>query len=869
MNRLENRTKWRLRLLSLFCPPELLEEIEGDLLQKFERDAQTLGEKKAKRRLLWNTLRFFRPGIILRNHLNIHTNSLSMLSNYFKVAWRVMLRTKSFSSINIFGLALGMTGALLLFLWIHHEFSYDQFHQNKDRLYMAWNRATENGQINCWSYTPRVLAPTLKEEFAQVEQSVSFAQWGEQHLFTVGDTRLTKTSGVFTDAAFLTMFSFPLLQGDPIRALTAPNSIVLTEDFARQLFGDKNAFGETLSISQSGYTFEFVVSGILQTLPPNSDFHFEYLIPFAFIESISEKDTNWSNNSVATWVLLTEGTRREDANAKLKDVVRAHSANGQHIDIFLHPLTHMRLHSRFENGVQAGGRIDIIRMLGILGICLLCIAVINFVNLSTARAQRRAKEVAVRKVTGAVRATLALQFIAEAILLTAIAGATSLAAAWLLLPAFSALVHETIALPVQMPDFWLAFFAFVLTTGLLAGSYPALYLSAFKPVKILKGLRLASSRSALRNTLVVLQFGFAVSLIVSAIVIRRQIIFVQNRDAGYSRDWLIHLPISGDLAKNFNAFHHDLVQQNLVTAVTKTSAPITEQWSSTTDMNWRGKKPDDRTDFERIYADHQPVTTFGLTLVKGRDLNLQQFASDSTAALVNETAWRIMGFENPLGETITDNGRDWHIVGVVKDFVFTSPYQKVEPIIIFGGKARWALQVAYLKLNPQMPVTDHLDKLQQLTSKHNPEYPFEYHFADVEYERKFDNLRTTLIITTVFTTAAIAIACLGLLGLATYMTEARVKEIGIRKVLGGSVVSITQLLSFGALKPIVIAVMLFAPGAWFGIEWWLQSFAYRISVDLWTFVWAALAILSLALLTISTQTIRAALANPVESLRSE
>jgi hypothetical protein len=388
-------------------------------------------------------------------------------------------------------------------------------------------------------------------------------------------------------------------------------------------------------------------------------------------------------------------------------------------------------------------------------------------------------------------------------------------------------------------------------------------------VKILKGARLAASRSTLRSTLVVLQFGFAVSLVVSALVIRQQIVYVQNRDAGYARNGLIHLPLSGDLPKNFHAFQQALTQRGIAASVTKTSAPITEQWSSTTDIRWRGKKPDNRTDFQRIYADHQPARTFGLTLISGRDFDLQQFASDSSAVLLNETALRTMGFENPMGEVIEDDGRPWHVVGVVKDFVFTSPYQPVEPIIIFGAKASWALQVAYLRLNPHQPVAHHLEQLKQLTAQYNPDYPFEYHFADLEYERKFDSLRTTLLITTIFTTAAIAIACLGLLGLATYMTEARVKEVGIRKVLGGSVLSITQLLSLGALKPIVVAVVLFAPGAWYGIEWWLRSFAYRISVDVWTFVWAALTLLAIALVTIGTQTVRAARANPVESLRSE
>jgi ABC-type antimicrobial peptide transport system permease subunit len=606
----------------------------------------------------------------------------------------------------------------------------------------------------------------------------------------------------------------------------------------------------------------------LKSLPANTDFDFEYIIPFSFIESLGEKDVHWGNNSVFTWVLLTDGATAEQTNLTIKDVVRNHYAEGKHIDVFLHPLTKMRLYSRFENGVEAGGRIEIINMLAILGVVLLVIAAINFINLSTARAQRRAKEVAVRKVTGAIRTSLIVQFLCESILITAVAGILSILAAVLLLPYFNDLIGETLTLPLTSAMFWLTIGGFVLIIGMISGSYPALYLSSFRPAKIMKGVRIGSARSALRTTLVVVQFGFAVTLIVSAFVIREQIMFVQNRDAGYSREQLIYLPLSGDMPKNFQAFYNDVMQNGIATAVTKTSAPITERWSSSGGIKWRGKSPEDRTDFERIYTDNQPTVTFGLTLVRGRDIDIAKFPSDSSAMLINETAARVMGFEDPINEVVSDN-KDFHIVGVVKDFVFTSPYQKVEPIMLFGPQAKWAFNIVYLKLNPNKSTQEHLDKLAQLTATYNPAYPFEYHFADQEYARKFDNLQRTLLITTIFTGSAIVIACLGLLGLSAYMTEARVKEIGIRKVLGGSVFNITRLLSVGALRPIVIAVVLFIPLAYFSIDWWLQSFAYRVSVSVWTYVLAAIAIIAIALITIATQTVRAARANPVDSLKSE
>lgn len=859
-----------LRFLRWFCPPHLLEEIEGDLLQRYERDLKTYKDKKARRKLLWNALRYCRPGIILRHNANFSLNTFYMISNYFKVASRIMARNKVYSTINISGLALGITGAALLFTWINHEFSYDQFHTDKHRIYKAWNRALENGQINCWDITPRILAPTLKEEFSPVETAISYARWDSKHLLIVDETRLFKTSGAYTDPTFLTLFSFPLLKGNPDKALENPNSIVLTESFARQLFGDREAFGETVTISQSDHRFEFTVTGILKDLPSNTDFDFEYLIPFQFLESLGEKNTYWGNNSVSTYVKLKEGNKLTTFNELVKGIVKKHFADGQHIEIFLYPLTKMRLYSRFENGIPAGGRIEIIWMLGVLGTCLVIIACINFINLSTARAQRRAKEVAVRKVTGALRHSLVMQFLCESVLVALGAGILSLFATYLLLPFFNVLVEQQLSLDFGNPAFWTFSSGLVLLIGLLAGAYPAFYLSAFRPAGILKGVMISSSsRNTFRNMLVVFQFGFAVMLVVAVIVVHRQIDFLQNRETGYAKDNLIYIPLTGDLRKNYLAFRDELMQNGAAVSVTKTSAPITEQWSSTTGIEWRGKHPEERTDFERIYMDDHASTTFGLNIIMGRDFDLQRFPSDSTAAILNETAMKIMGLENPIGEIIEDNGREWHVIGVVKDFVFTSPFRDIEPIVLFGSKAKWALNEVYIKLSAVNNIQKNLLIVSGLAKKYNPEYPFEYRFADVEYARKFANLKATLMITTVFTSIAIFIASLGLLGLSTYLIEARVKEIGIRKVLGGSVLSIMKLISMSSLKPILLGIILFSPVTWLAMNWWLKSYAYRISLNAWIFFIAGVALLLIAVLTISIQTYRAANANPVNSLRNE
>ena len=328
------------------------------------------------------------------------------------------------------------------------------------------------------------------------------------------------------------------------------------------------------------------------------------------------------------------------------------------------------------------------------------------------------------------------------------------------------------------------------------------------------------------------------------------------------------MPLTGDLVKNFTAFRNEIMLGRVAIAVTRTSAPMTEQWSSTTSMQWKGKNPEERTDFERIYVDENFAATSGITILEGRDMDLQKFPTDSTAALVNQTALKVMGLEDPIGEIINDNGCDWHIIGIVKDFIFTSPYQKVEPIVLFGAKPKRAFNIIYVKLNSENRNEDNLSKLSALSKKHNPDYPFEYHFADVEYQRKFDNMQATLSITTVFSSVAIFIACLGLLGLTTYMTEARVKEIGIRKVMGGSMMSITRLLGYTSLKPIVISILLFTPVSWFAMRWWLESFAFRIQLNGWIFLASAFVLLVIASLTVAMNTLRAG-ANPVESLRNE
>jgi ABC-type antimicrobial peptide transport system permease subunit len=794
---------------------------------------------------------------------------MPIISNYFKVASRVMIRSKAYTTINLFGLTLGITSALLLFLWISHEASYDQFHADKDRIQVVWNRQPKHGDVVCWSMTPRILGPTLRAEFPAVEGVVSYASYQVPFLFTVGETRMVRNTGVFVDPDFLSMFSFPLLKGNVANALKEPSSIVLTEKFSKELFGVREPFGEMVSLAAEGTTTPFVVAGIMKDLPSNTDFRFDYLLPWKFLEKSYGEDTYWGNNSVMTLVKVREGANLAQLDQGIRNLKKVHTA-GETTELFLHPFTKNHLYSDFKNGVQDGGRIEVIRMLGVLGVCLVIIACINFINLSTARAQRRAKEVGIRKVTGAFKSSLVAQFICESVILAGVAGILSIGIAFLALPSFNVLIKQQLDLTGQGISFWAITLGVVTAVGILAGSYPAFYLSSLNPVKVLKGASISfTSRSVLRHTLVVFQFGFAVTMIFAIIVVSQQIQYTQERKSGYNKGNLIYQELTGDLIKNFPSYKRELLLAGVAKSITRTSSPITERWSDSGSMKWRGKNPDDKTTVERFYIDENIAATAGITVMEGRDLDLQQFPSDSTAVLINESALALMGFKNPIGEVIEDNNIAWHVVGVVRDFVLTSPFHKVEPLVLQGCKQNAMFNDIHIKLNPDRPTNENLAMLSTLFRKYNPAYPFTYHFVEDEYGRKFADVKSTLAITTVFGFIAISIACLGLLGLSTYMIESRVKEIGIRRVLGGSYVNITWLLCWHSLKPILMAIILFSPVAWAAMRWWLESFDYRIPLTVIFILLPAVFIVSASMATIGIQTLIAARISPTTILKSE
>ena len=791
-----------------------------------------------------------------------------MLKNYFKIAFRNLIRNKAFAAINIFGLAIGMASAILILLWIQNELSHDKFHEKIDRIYTANNRDKFNGESWAWNCSPKILGPTLKLQYpSDIEDVVrkNFAIF----LFTVGDKHMT-LRGNFVDSGFLNVFSFPLLKGNVTTALSGSYDIVVTQKLAKKLFGNEEAMGKTVRIDSVD---NFTVTGVLKDLPNNTAFEFEYLLPWSYMKRIKQDDDSWGNNSIQTYILLKPGIAQKTFDEKIKNITISHTANGKSpstTQVFTQPFSDQWLYSKSENGKYVGGRIEQVKLFGIIATLILLIACINFMNLSTARSEKRAKEVGIRKVVGAQKGSLIMQFISESILLSFIAGVLAIIIVQLSLQGYNSLVGKTLYIDFNNPVFWFYAIAFILFTGLLAGSYPAFYLSSFQPVKVLKGtLKSGKALVTPRKVLVVLQFTFAIALIICTIIIEHQIRYAQSRDLGYKKDKLVYTFIQGDNEKHYDLIKNELLTSGAVLAVTKSMSPITQRYSDGWGYIWPGSKPgDDKTDFVKLSSDADFVKTMGISLVDGRDIDIKNYPADSTALLLNETAVKIMDLKNPVGAIITQtDGGPLHVVGIIKDFVFESPYQKIQPLMVHGPGS-W-FNVIHYKLNPALSTEKAVVMAKDIFNKYNPGYGFDYHFVDEDYAQKFEQEKRTGTLAALFAGLTIFISCLGLFGLASYMAETRIKEIGVRKVLGASVASITTLLSKDFLVLVTIAFLIASPIAWYAMNSWLKTYAYRINVEWWVFAGAGIVSIIITLVTVSFQAIKAALSNPVKSLRAQ
>ena len=786
-----------------------------------------------------------------------------MLYNFFKIGYRNLIRNKGFSFINISGLAIGMASAMLIMLWVRHETSYDLFHVNRERIYQVWGNDVYNGKIQSGMSTPEIMQPVLQGDVPEIDQAARIS-WGEQTLLSVGDKRL-KASGNIVDPSFLNIFSFPLLRGNAGIALRDPYSIVITESLARAIFGKEDPMGRIIRMENED---DFKVTGIMADLPRNSQFNFEYLMSYDFKTSKGYIDKDWTDVSIRTFVMLKPHASFESANRKIKDVVVRHSGQRARTVLFLYPLDRLRLYSNFENGVPAGGRIERVKTFTLIAGLILLIACINFMNLSTARSEKRAREVGVRKVVGAQKASLVGQFLAEAVFMATISGALALLLLTLVLPAFNQLLESPLSIDFRNGSLWLAWAGFVLVSGFLAGAYPAFFLSSFRPILVLKGgFHKVNALVTPRKIMVILQFTFAIGLIVSTIVIERQINFAQQRESGYQKKNLGYVFIQGDINKNYLLIKNALLASGAATGVSKTQAPLTQNWSSGMSMRWEGMDPQAKIQINRYTEDGDLVKTAGMRLVEGRDIDIKNYPTDSTACLISESAVRAMGFSHPIGQRIFDDPINWHVVGVISDFILESPFETIKPFMVKGPM--YGGNVIHIRLNPGKPLSQSLAKASEVFKKYNAAYPFEFHFIDQEYNAKFADEQLTGKLALLFAGLTLFISCLGLFGLASYMAENRVKEIGIRKILGASIPGIAALLSREFVILVMISLAIASPIAWWSMSRWLSNYSYHIPVSIWVFLEAGLAAILIALLTVSIQVTRAALANPVKSLRTE
>ncbi|OCX52187.1 hypothetical protein BEL04_11905 [Mucilaginibacter sp. PPCGB 2223] len=795
-----------------------------------------------------------------------------MIRNYVKIAWRNLVNNKVYSALNIVGLAAGMAVALIIGLWVAHEYSYDNFLPNGDQLYQAkiTFTSTHDG-MHTQDAMSLPIGDVLKKDYPEIKY-VARGDWDQKHDLLVGDKKLY-LNGMGVGADFLKMFQFPLVKGSAATALSDPYTILLTESTAKALFGDADPMGKMVKFDNKD---NLKVVGILKDLPENSSLYFHYLFPFEYLVSaldwMKSAPTSWTNNSFQIYVMLQPNASYAELEPKIKDIVSAHSEKMRPAkpQIMLHALKDWHLRSEFTNGKVSGGFIDYVRMFGIIGLLVLLIACINFMNLSTARSEKRAREVGVRKAIGSQRSDLIFQFLTESLLITFIAFALSIVIVQLVIPSFNALADNNIWIPWGNPVFWIVMLSYVVITGLLAGSRPAFYLSSFNPVKVLKGsIQLGKAAALPRKILVVVQFSCSIALIISTVIVYQQIQHVKNRPTGYSADRLVAADLSTDLNEHYTALKSDVMQTGLVENFTRASAPVTDIYAHTSVDDWSGKSAgEESVNIVTLYVSDNYFKTTGMQLLAGQNF-APKFELDTDNVILNEAAVKRMGLKDPIGQLISWNSHGSgrvKVIGVVKNTVMGSPYKPVEPAIFSHGQ--WGTKAVF-RLTANANTHQAMGKIEQIFNKYNPAYPFSYKFANDEYDQKFNLEVLVGKLAGIFAGLAIFISCLGLFGLAAYVAEQRTKEIGIRKVLGASITQVWMLLSTDFVILVGISCIIASPIAFYFLHDWLQKYEYHINIGPVVFVAASVLAIMITLLTISFQAISAALANPVKSLRSE
>jgi len=794
-----------------------------------------------------------------------------MFQNYFRMAWRNLRLKRSHGAINIFGLATGMAIALLIGLWMKDEISFDKSNRHYRQIAQVMQNQDLNGQRITWGHVPFPVAEALRNNFKEDIKVAAIVNWATS-IFSYQDKLLSR-SGLYVEPQGALLLDLDMEKGKP-DGLREPDALLISRSAATALFGDADPLDKIVKVENTPAK----IAGVYKDMPANSSFAdvrfiASWELKLKIAPGLKGMENPWGYNGFQVMLQLADNASMEKVSAKIRDVKLKNIREQEklaHPALFLQPMADWHLYSEFKGGVNTGGRIRFVWWFGIIGAFVLLLACINFMNLSTARSEQRAKEVGIRKAVGSLRRQLIGQFLSESVLVALIAFFFALLLVQVSLPFFNTLTEKSIVLPWTSPGFWAATLGFVLFTGLLAGSYPAFYLSSFKPVRVLKGAFSPGRYSSLpRQVLVVLQFTVSAILIIGTIVIYRQIQFARNRPVGYDRQGLLSVSMHMyNIRSHFEAIRQDLLNTGAVSEIAESGSPITAVYSSNGGMIWRGKAAGTSADLAMNSVSFGYGSTVGWKILEGRDFS-KDFPSDSSAFILNESAVKFMGFRQPIGEQVSFNdGVAFTVVGIVKDFIIESPYEPVRPMLfrIVRGSNGGLLNV---KINPAMSAQEALPKIGAVLHRYNPDLPFDYKFADEEYARKFNDEARIGHLATVFALLAIFISCLGLFGLASFVAERRTKEIGIRRVLGASVSNIWRLLSKDFVILVLISLLIATPAAWYFMHGWLQHYTYRTDLSWWIFAVTGAGALGITLLTVSFQGIKAALTNPVKSLRTE
>jgi len=785
-----------------------------------------------------------------------------MFKNYLKITWRNIIRQKANSFINITGLAVGMTCSMLILMWVQHELSFDKFNKNASEIYrVVENQYYAGGQVFPVAVTPSPLAPALKEKFPEIAKATRFSF---RSLTIKKDDKIFTEGVAFADPDIFEIFILPFVKGDAPTALSAPHAIVLTEEAATKYFGADEPLGQVLRINNRD---DFLVTGVIKNIPDNAHLKYDLLAPFIYLQELGSSMENWGTNWCYTYVLLQNHTLRHAVDQKIIDLIKKNNAKSA-TEIYLQPLTEIHLYSsgKYAADISGHGDIQYVRIFAVIALFVLLIACINFMNLATARSEKRAKEVGLRKVVGAQRHQLIKQFFSEAIILSMLAFVAALMLTEMLLPIFNDLSGKTLTLSRLEPVLFFSFFAIALLCGIISGSYPAFYLSSFSPIKTLKSNRSAPAGGSLfRKLLVVFQFALSVIMIIGTLVVSRQMDFIRNKNLGLEKENLGYVWMSGEFRKKHEVAKQELLKNPNIVSITCTSQLPTYVASSSSGWQWEGKDPADEVLMHYVNVDADFVQTFKMEMAAGRFFS-RDFPADSHAVVVNETAVEVMGMESPIGKRLSSGADDLTVIGVVKDFHFKPLQAKIEPLVMLMEPNRYYAMV--MRTRPEN-IAATIVFVEKTYKQFNADTPFYFNFLDQDYDNLYRAEQRAGKLSGYFSIIAILIASLGLYGLASYMAEQRTKEIGIRKVLGASAPALFFLLSKNFLLLAGIANLIAWPVAYWVMSGWLQNYAYRIALNVDTFFVAAVLAMVIVLVTVSYQALKAALANPVEALRYE